>query len=161
MRFSKSIEQINRLLRDEGIVHFDVLRASGSRLAGVTLEGNHRITMSATVYPNQGEPGYGEATTFRQRNNDLSIEQVASAFGSAYVRATDPRYSDPSAVPLPTGPVEVGDFVKVRTVFGECRGVVIDALTSQRHGVVSLVVRTPDEELTTPVAEARLVAKGR
>jgi hypothetical protein len=39
--------------------------------------------------------------------------------------------------------------------------VVIDALTRQRHGVVSLVVRTPDEELTTPVAEARLVAKGR
>jgi hypothetical protein len=98
-----------------------VLRASGSRLAGVTLEGNHRITMSATVYPNRGEPGYGEATLFRHRENDLTAEAVASAFGSAYVRATDPRYSDPNAVPLPTGPVEVGDFVKVRTVFGECR----------------------------------------
>jgi hypothetical protein len=156
LRSDRPLGDINYDLDACGVVQFQV--SSGRKpWATVTLsisdDGPHKLDLSVQV-----KGTVGLAVIYRSGYSDVASEQLWAAFGTAYARAVDaPRQPQPSFL---AGEVGLNDFVQVSTAFGNIRGVVVDIVSSVRSGAVNLVVTNSDGELTTPLSEVRLVAKG-
>lgn len=157
LRTNTHLNYINDVLIEGGSVSFRVLQDSGTTLAEVSLEGNHRIEMLVAV---RNQLRTGSATIYRKEDEAISEAMFWSAFGTAYARAVDGGLPN-VAIVREALPIEVGDFVEALEKGGDfVKGLVADTLSSQQRAVYYLLRTAQGDEVIALAENARLIAKG-
>ena len=159
IRLHEPLDEINAALNSEGRAMFYIIGGKQT-LAQVIIEGGHEVTMTARIMGKRAVKGVGTATIYRQSGQDITEFVLASAFGTAYARAVDPKPAPQPQTRRIDGTIDIGDFVHFSYGGLPLSGVVVDVLASRSLRRSGYVVNTGVEELIVSVDHTVLVAKG-